>query len=146
MSALKQLYQQVILDHSKKPRHFHVLDPFSHCATGHNPLCGDRLKVFVRMNGEVIEEVSFVGEGCAISKASASLMTEIMSGKTMQEFHRLYTDFHQVLTSQDPIPDTMGKLKALVGVRDFPARVKCATLAWHTFDAALNNQDNVKTE
>lgn len=146
MNPLKQLYQQVIIDHSKKPRHFEVLDPCSHCATGHNPLCGDSLKVFVRLDGELIEEVSFVGEGCAISKASASLMTEMVRGKTLTEFEKLYQDFHHLLTSQDSVPDAIGKLKVLAGVRDFPARVKCATLAWHTLDAALKNQDNVKTE
>lgn len=146
MNPLQQLYQDVILDHSKKPRNFHALEPYSHSALGHNPLCGDNLKVFVRLDKDVIEEVSFVGDGCAISKASASLMTEMARGKTLDEFARLYTDFHHVATTQDPIPEDMGKLKVLAGVRDYPARVKCATLAWHTLDAALHNQTSAKTE
>lgn len=146
MNDLKRLYQEVIIDHSRKPRHFHVLDPCSHHATGHNPLCGDRLRVFVRMNGQIIEEVSFVGEGCAISKASASLMTEMARGRTVTEFAQLHEAFHHLVTSQDRVPEEIGKLKVLAGVREFPARVKCATLAWHTLDAALNDREKVKTE
>lgn len=146
MNDLQLLYQQVIIDHSKHPRHFHAMDDCDHEATGRNPLCGDNLKVFVKMNGDVIEDVSFVGDGCAISKASASLMTELARGKTLAEFQKLYEDFHHVATTQDPIPDDIGKLKVLAGVRDFPARVKCATLAWHTLEAAINGKDNVKTE
>lgn len=146
MNDLKALYQDVILDHSKKPRHFHALETCTHSATGHNPLCGDNLKVFVKMDGDVISDLSFVGDGCAISKASASLMTEIARNKTLAEFAKIYADFHHVVTTQEPIPDDVGKLKVLAGVRDYPARVKCATLAWHTLDAALKNETTAKTE
>ena len=130
MNDLKNLYQEVILDHSKHPRHFHALDPCDHSATGYNPLCGDNLKIFVRMDGDTIADISFVGDGCAISKASASLMTDLARGKT----------------PQDPIPDSVGKLKVLAGVREYPSRVKCATLAWHTLDAALHGKKEAKTE
>lgn len=146
MNSLKTLYQEVILDHSKKPRHFYALEPCTHEARGHNPLCGDKLKVFARVDGDIISEVSFVGDGCAISKASASIMTELARGKTLDEFRELYAQFHQIATTQDPIPDDMGKLAVLAGVRDYPSRVKCATLAWHTLDAALNNQESTQTE
>lgn len=123
-----------------------MIEPCTHSATGHNPLCGDNLKIFVVLENDRISDVSFVGDGCAISKASASLMTDMAKGKTLEEFTRLYNDFHHVATTQDPIPDSMGKLRVLAGVRDYPARVKCATLAWHTLDAALHNQDHAKTE
>lgn len=146
MNDLKTLYQEVILDHSKKPRNFHALEPHSHAATGHNPLCGDNLKVFVRVENGIIQDVSFVGDGCAISKASASLMTEMAKGKSIEEFQQLYAQFHQVATTQEPIPADFGKLQVLAGVRDYPSRVKCATLAWHTLDAALHHQDSAKTE
>lgn len=146
MNDLKQLYQEVILDHSKRPRHFKALDPCDHSATGHNPLCGDNLKVFVRMDGDMIQEVSFVGNGCAISKASASLMTDIVCGQTREDFAKLYHDFHQLVTSQEEIPLSIGKLAVLAGVRDYPARVKCATLAWHTLEAALHNKNIAQTE
>lgn len=146
MNDLKALYQEVILDHSKKPRNFHALDPHSHSAVGHNPLCGDNLKIFVQLDGERIVDVSFVGDGCAISKASASLMTEMAKGKTLAEFQTLYQQFHHVATTHDPIPADFGKLQVLAGVRDYPARVKCATLAWHTLDAALHGQHSAKTE
>lgn len=146
MNDLKTLYQEVILDHSKKPRNFHALEHHSHAATGHNPLCGDNLKVFVRVENGIIQDVSFVGDGCAISKASASLMTEMAKGKSIEEFQQLYAQFHQVATTQEPIPANFGKLQVLAGVRDYPSRVKCATLAWHTLDAALHHQDSAKTE
>lgn len=146
MNHLKSLYQEVILDHSKKPRHFHALEPCTHSATGHNPLCGDNLKVYAQVEDGVIKDLSFVGDGCAISKASASLMTELARGKKLAEFRTMYDEFHQVVTGQDDVPESVGKLAVLVGVRDYPSRVKCATLAWHTLDAALNNQDSVKTE
>lgn len=146
MNDLAHLYQEVILDHSKKPRNFKALDSCTHSATGHNPLCGDNLKIFVQLDGERIADVSFVGDGCAISKASASLMTEMAKGKTLQEFASLYNDFHHIATTHDPIPESMGKLRVLAGVRDYPARVKCATLAWHTLDAALHHRSQAKTE
>ena len=146
MNDLKALYQEVILDHSKHPRHFYALEPCDHSATGHNPLCGDNLKVYVRMDGDQLADISFVGDGCAISKASASLMTDLARGKTVEEFSQLYRDFHHIATTQDPIPDSVGKLKVLAGVREYPSRVKCATLAWHTLDAALHGQSAAKTE
>ena len=146
MNDLKNLYQEVILDHSKHPRHFHALEPCDHSATGHNPLCGDNLKVYVRMDGDQLADISFVGDGCAISKASASLMTDLARGKTVEEFSQLYRDFHHIATTQDPIPDSVGKLKVLAGVREYPSRVKCATLAWHTLDAALHGKNEAKTE
>ena len=146
MNDLKNLYQEVILDHSKPPRHFHALEPCDHSATGHNPLCGDNLKVYVRMDGDQLADISFVGDGCAISKASASLMTDLARGKTVAEFAKLYNEFHHIATTQDPIPDSVGKLKVLAGVREYPSRVKCATLAWHTLDAALHGKNAAKTE
>ncbi|ABQ14238.1 Fe-S cluster assembly sulfur transfer protein SufU [Dichelobacter nodosus] len=146
MNDLSDLYQELILDHSKNPRNFHALTPCTHSATGHNPLCGDNLKVFVRLNEGVIADLSFVGDGCAISKASASMMTELAMGKTLEEFQKLYDLFHYIATTQNPIPQEVGKLQALAGVRQYPARVKCATLAWHTLDAALHHKNLVKTE
>ncbi|SUO96311.1 Fe-S cluster assembly sulfur transfer protein SufU [Suttonella ornithocola] len=146
MNPLQNLYQEVILDHSKKPRNFHALEPCTHHATGHNPLCGDNLKIFVKVENDLIADVSFIGDGCAISKASASLMTELAKGKTIAEFEALYQQFHHIATTQDAIPDSVGKLKVLAGVRDYPARVKCATLAWHTLEAALNGNTQAKTE
>lgn len=146
MSDLKSLYQEVIIDHSKRPRNFKMLDDYDLTAVGHNPLCGDNLKVFVKMRDNLIEDVSFVGDGCAISKASASLMTEIVKGKNIAEFTQIFQDFHQLVTSEQPNLADLGKLRALLGVRDYPARVKCATLAWHTLDAALNNKNHAKTE
>lgn len=147
MNDLKALYQEVILDHSKKPRNFYAIENPSHQALGHNPLCGDNLKVFVVLDGQgVIEEVSFVGEGCAISKASASLMTEMVKGKSLADFEALYHLFHQVATTDTPIVEEMGKLRVLAGVREYPARVKCATLAWHTLEAALHNREIAQTE
>ncbi len=146
MDKLKELYQAVILDHSKKPRNFRVLASCTHSAVGHNPLCGDNLKVFVELDGDNVSDISFVGDGCAISKASASLMTEMVKGKSLTAFQQLYQNFHQVATTNDEIPGDVGKLKVLAGVREFPQRVKCATLAWHTLDAALKNKTSAKTE
>ena len=146
MNELKNLYQEVILDHSKHPRHFHALDPCDHSATGHNPLCGDNLKVYVRMDGERLADISFVGDGCAISRASASLMTDVARGMTRAEFDALYHRFHHTVTSQDAIPDDLGKIEVLTGVREYPARVKCATLAWHTLNEALRGNLHSQTE
>lgn len=146
MNDLHNLYQEVILDHSKHPRNFHALEPCTHSATGHNPLCGDNLKIFANVVDRVIENLSFVGEGCAISKASASLLTEMAKGKTLSEFEVLFQRFHQVVTTQEPIPEDFGKLRVLLGVREFPTRVKCATLSWHTLEAALHGQDSAQTE
>jgi len=138
MSDLRSLYQEIIVDHNKHPRNFHKPPDADRAAEGDNPLCGDRLTVYVKMAGGVIREIGFVGTGCAISKASASLMTESMAGKTEQEADALFERFHAMVAGSDP-PDRsgLGKLEALAGVREFPVRVKCATLAWHTLRAAL---------
>ncbi|TVT49623.1 MAG: SUF system NifU family Fe-S cluster assembly protein [Denitromonas halophila] len=133
---LRELYQEVIFDHNRQPRNFHDMPDADHHADGHNPLCGDQLTVYLRINNDVIEDVSFVGHGCAISTASASLMTEAVKGKTVAEVEALFKDFHALLTETPPDRD-FGKLAVLTGVREFPARVKCATLAWHTLHNAL---------
>jgi nitrogen fixation NifU-like protein len=140
---LHELYQEVILDHNRRPRNFRVLA--GGCkAEGFNPLCGDRLSVYLHVADEVITDVSFQGSGCAISKASASLMTESVKGKTIAEAAELFHRFQQMITSPPDSPaDQMGKLTALAGVRQFPIRVKCASLAWHTLHAAMNARDEV---
>ncbi len=135
---LKELYRDVILDHNKRPRNFGRLEPPAHPARGHNPLCGDQLTVYARLDGDVVSDVRFEGSGCAISVASASLMTEAVRGKTRAEVERLYATVHELLTSTDAAATpALGKLAALAGVREFPARVKCASLCWHTLAAAL---------
>lgn len=135
---LKDLYRDVILDHNKRPRNFGRLDSPAREAVGHNPLCGDRLEVYVDLDGQRIRAVRFEGKGCAISVASASLMTEAVNGKTLAEAAGLFEQVHALLTEHDaPVPDSLGKLAALSGVREFPARVKCASLCWHTLNAAL---------
>jgi nitrogen fixation NifU-like protein len=135
---LKELYRDVILDHNRKPRNFGRLDPADAHADGHNPLCGDRLTVSLRLNGDRIEDVRFDGKGCAISTASASMMTEAVKGKSRGAVAELFEKVHSVLTHHDATVDPgLGKLAALSGVREFPARVKCATLCWHTLNAAL---------
>jgi nitrogen fixation NifU-like protein len=137
---LKDLYRDVILDHNRRPRHFGRLDPPARSARGHNPLCGDQLTVYVRLDGDVLRELRFEGAGCAISVASASLMTEALTGKTTAEANRLFALVHDLLTRSDaPAPPELGKLAALSGVREFPARVKCASLCWHTLQAALGD-------
>ncbi len=150
MSDLSELYQEVILDHNKRPRNFRVLDAAAHRAVGHNPLCGDQITVFVQLDGDVIRDVSFQGAGCAISKASASMMTDAVKGKTVAEVQDLFHQFHAMVTSTpDALPDVdrVGKLAAFAGVCEFPARVKCASLAWHTLQAALHQvPDPVTTE
>jgi nitrogen fixation NifU-like protein len=135
---LKELYRDVILDHNRSPRNFGQLDaPDSH-AEGHNPLCGDRLTLSLRMDGSRIEDIRFDGKGCAISTASASLMTEAVKGKDRAAVRELFDKVHALLTRTDAVADpTLGKLAALSGVREFPARVKCASLCWHTLNAAL---------
>jgi len=141
MSDLRELYQEVIFDHYKTPRNCHVLDCANHQADGYNPLCGDQVTVYLKVENGVIEDLSFKGTGCAISTASASLMTEALKGKKIAEVEHLFEDFHQMVTAPDTTPHPeLGKLEALAGVREFPARVKCATLAWHTLQAALKNQ------
>jgi len=143
---LRELYQEVIFDHNRQPRNFHSMPEADHQADGHNPLCGDQLTVFLRIENGVIEDASFVGHGCAISTASASLMTEAVRGKPVEEVEALFRDFHALLTDVPPGRD-FGKLAALAGVREFPARVKCATLAWHTLHNAIAGEhDPARTE
>jgi nitrogen fixation protein NifU and related proteins len=145
---LKDLYRDVILDHNKRPRNFGRLQPCDAHAEGHNPLCGDRLTVSLRLKDDRIEDIRFEGKGCAISTASASLMTEAVKGKDKRTVNELYGRIHSLLTRQDAIPDdSLGKLAALSGVREFPARVKCASLCWHTLNAALERGEaTVSTE
>lgn len=141
MSDLRDLYQEVIFDHYKKPRNYHALAGANHVAHGHNRLCGDQLTVYLHVEGDVIKEVSFEGTGCAISTASASLMTDALTGKSLAEAESLFEAFHHLVTHDDAEPDeALGKLEVLAGVREFPARVKCATLAWHTLQAALKDR------
>ncbi|HSL20406.1 MAG TPA: SUF system NifU family Fe-S cluster assembly protein [Vicinamibacterales bacterium] len=138
MSELQDLYQEVILDHNRRPRNFRELPPPARRAEGFNPLCGDRLTLYLDLDGDVIRDVTFLGSGCAISKASASLMTEALKGKTLAEADRLFDRFHDMVTSStDTPPADLGKLSVLAGVREFPTRVKCASLAWHTLKAAV---------
>ena len=147
MSDLSDLYQEVILDHNKRPRNFHALERPSHAAEGYNPLCGDRLKLFVNVEGDVITEVGFQGSGCAISKASASLMTDAIKGRTVEEAQQLFQRFHRMVTTPPDRPvEDMGKLSVLAGVREFPVRVKRASLAWHTLKAALDKKELTSTE
>jgi len=147
MADLRELYQEVIFDHYKRPRNFQKLADADRCANGHNPLCGDHVTVYLRMKDDRIEDVSFEGSGCAISTASASLMTEVLKGKTVADAERMFEGFHAMVTEPDPEshPD-LGKLEVLSGVREFPARVKCATLCWHTLNAALKRQGVATTE
>lgn len=138
MSDLRDLYQEVILDHSKKPRNFRRIEHPSHEAQGHNRLCGDKLTVFLAIEDGVVRDVSFQGSGCAISTASASLMTEALKGRTQDEVEAMFGRFHDMLTRDDaPSAGLPPKLAVFSGVREYPARVKCATLAWHTVHAAL---------
>jgi nitrogen fixation NifU-like protein len=144
---LEELYQEVILDHNRQPRNFRVLEN-GRRAEGYNPLCGDRLTVYLRVENDVIADVAFQGSGCAISQASASLMTESVKGKSVAEASRLFARFQQMITAPPDGPvDHLGKLDALAGVRQFPVRVKCAGLAWHTLQAAIEARDQpVSTE
>jgi nitrogen fixation NifU-like protein len=154
MSDLDDLYQDVILDHNKAPRNYRQLPAANHKAEGFNPLCGDHFTVYVKIEGDTIRDISFEGSGCAISKASASMMTQIVKGKTLAEAEELFARFHKLVTGRPPASGPaghneaeLGKLKVFSGVSEFPVRVKCATLAWHTLHAALEGkQDPVSTE
>lgn len=147
MSELSDLYQEVILDHNRRPRNFHAIADASHKAEGYNPLCGDRLTLYLQVTGDTITDMSFEGAGCAISKASASMMTDALKGRTVAEANALFARFHQMVTTppDEPVED-MGKLSSLAGVREFPVRVKCASLAWHTLKAAMAQKPRVSTE
>jgi len=143
---LNDLYQQVILDHCKQPRNFHELPQCTCSAQGFNPLCGDNLKLFLTLDGEVVKDASFVGSGCCISKASASLLTDAVKGKTKAEVKALFTKVRDMVTTGQP-HDDIGKLAVFAGVHKYPARVKCAILAWHAVMAALEGQQEpVSTE
>jgi nitrogen fixation NifU-like protein len=149
MQDLRDLYQEVILDHSKRPRNFRELSDASNKAKGDNPLCGDKLDIYVKVDDGVITDISFQGAGCAISTASASMMTESLKGKTEKEVEILFEHFHNVVTGKEREGEKgkLGKLAVFAGVQDFPIRVKCATLAWHTLRAALENKEEaVSTE
>jgi nitrogen fixation NifU-like protein len=145
MTDLKDLYQELILDHGRRPRNFRPLAGASRSAEGYNPLCGDKVKVYVKMDGDTVTDISFEGAGCAISTASASIMTESLKGKTRAEVEELFQTFHDLVTGQKAqlqAPE-LGKLTVFSGVSEFPIRVKCATLSWHTLRAALNGADEV---
>ncbi|HEY8185581.1 MAG TPA: SUF system NifU family Fe-S cluster assembly protein [Pyrinomonadaceae bacterium] len=149
MSELSELYQQVILDHNKKPRNFRKLETANHSAEGFNPLCGDQLTVYLNLEDDAVKEISFEGSGCAISKAAASMMTQAVKGKSKQEAEQLFSEFHGMVTGEldeDQTANHLGNLKIFSGVREFPVRVKCASLPWHTMHAALNNQQITSTE
>jgi len=150
MSELNELYQQVILDHNKKPRNYKRLETATREQEGYNPLCGDQLTLFLEMDGETIKDVAFQGSGCAISKASASMMTTAIKGKTIDEAETMFAEFHKMVKGElDPEAEEnhLGRLKIFAGVREFPARVKCASLSWHTLRAALEGSaEAVSTE
>ena len=149
MSELSELYQQVILDHNKKPRNFRVLEGANRVSEGLNPLCGDHLTVYMLMDEGVVKDLSFVGTGCAISKAAASMMTQAVKGKTREEAQDLFGEFHRMVTGEldeSAEPNHLGRLTIFAGVRDYPARVKCASLPWHTMHAALEGEDTATTE
>lgn len=150
MTDLRELYQEVILDHSRKPRNFREMTEATRTAVGNNPLCGDRVTVYLRMDGDRVIDASFQGQGCAISKSSASMMTDAVKGKTRAEADEMFERFHRMVTSGVPSPDDaaiLGKLAVFAGVSEFPIRVKCASLAWHTLRAALEaKSETVSTE
>jgi nitrogen fixation protein NifU and related proteins len=148
MAGLRDLYQEVILEHSKVPRNYREMADADHKAEGFNPLCGDRFTVYLQMDGDAIQDISFQGSGCAISKASASMMTQMLKGKTREQAEKLFQTFHTLVTGHGRGPEgELGKMAVFAGVSEFPARVKCATLAWHTLQAALEGQqDAVSTE
>ncbi len=146
---LRELYQEVILDHHRRPRNFRVIDPATATAEGHNPLCGDRYTIYVRLEGERIEDVSFQGAGCAISKASASIMTDALKGRTRAEARDIFDAFQAMVTGEStaepPEGPGLDKLEVFAGVRAYPSRVKCATLAWHALQAALRHATGTVT-
>ena len=149
MSELSDLYQEVILDHNKNPRNFREIADADRTADGNNPLCGDALRVYVDLEDDKVKDVAFKGSGCAISKASASMMTQVVKGKTRAEAEVLFDEFHRMVTGDldtETQENHLGKLKIFAGVLEFPARVKCASLSWHTLHAALNEEETVSTE
>lgn len=143
MLDLNALYQEVILDHNRTPRNNHEMSSPCHHAEGFNPLCGDKLSLYLKIEGGVVTDASFIGKGCAISTASASIMTESLKGKTIEEAKTMFHDFHELVTNDECEAKSLGKLEVLAGVRQFPSRVKCATLAWHTMLAAIDKQEDI---
>jgi nitrogen fixation NifU-like protein len=150
MSELKTLYQELILDHNKNPRHYRVMEDADRTAEGYNPLCGDRYTIYLKIEGDVVKDVSFTGSGCAISKASASVMSSLVKGKTRADIELLFEMFHKLVTGElrgEEHLEELGKLAAFSGVSEFPARVKCASLAWHTLKSAVEAKaETVSTE
>ena len=149
MSELSDLYQETILEHNKNPRNFREISDADQTADGNNPLCGDALRVYVKMDGDRVSDVAFKGSGCAISKASASMMTQTVKGKTREDAEALFDEFHRMVTGGLDVESDenhLGKLKIFAGVLEFPARVKCASLSWHTLHAALQGEEEVSTE
>lgn len=149
MSDLNELYQETILDHNKNPRNYREIENADQTADGHNPLCGDQLKVYLDFEDDRVKDVSFLGSGCAISKASASMMTQTVKGKTRAEAEVLFDEFHRMVLGEldeEAEENHLGKLKIFAGVREFPARVKCASLSWHTMHAALYGEKEISTE
>ena len=149
MSELSDLYQDTILEHNKNPRNFREIEGADRTADGNNPLCGDALRVYVDLDGDTVQDVAFKGSGCAISKASASMMTQVVKGKSKDEAEMIFDEFHRMVTGGLDIEaedNHLGKLKIFAGVIEFPARVKCASLSWHTLHAALHGEEVVSTE
>lgn len=153
MSKLSQLYQQVILDHSRKPRNFGKLDICTHSCEGYNPLCGDQITIYLNLDeNDIVQEIKFDGVGCTISQASASMMTQALNGKTKEEALKIFHEFQQMIVGELDINDqtnssnSLGKLTIFSGVKEYPSRVKCATLAWHTMNSALQSKSKISTE
>ncbi len=149
MSELSDLYQEVILEHNKNPRNFREIPDADKTADGNNPLCGDALRVYLKMDGDLVSDIAFKGSGCAISKASASMMTQAVKGKSKQAAETIFAEFHKMVTGELDIEtdeNDLGRLKIFAGVLEFPARVKCASLSWHTLNAALNGEEVISTE
>jgi nitrogen fixation NifU-like protein len=147
-NELRELYQQVILDHNKSPRNFRVIENANHYSEGYNPLCGDRIDIYLDVENGIVKDISFQGKGCAISKASASLMSGMVKGKPVDEAEKLFEKFHDLITGKlgdNADTEELGKLAVFAGVRDFPARVKCASLAWHTMINALKEEKDIVT-
>ena len=146
MFDIKDLYQEIIVDHNRNPRNFGVIADADKTVEGFNPLCGDKLKLYIKIDGQNISDIAFDGTGCAISVASASLMTDAMKGKSIDEAETLFNNFHSLITTENEIDsDHLGKLAVLAGVKDFPARVKCASLCWHTLHSSLIGDDKPVT-
>lgn len=145
---LRELYQQVILDHNKSPRNFKKLETANRSAEGYNPLCGDKIDIYLDVEDNIVKDISFQGSGCAISKASASLMSTVVKGKSVEEAKKLFEKFHDLVTgklNEDDSIEELGKLAVLAGVKEFPVRVKCASLAWHTMISAINKEEKAVT-